>query len=139
MNITEVIHRHRRLLLFCISGGLAFFVDFLIFLALGYMGLNLWVARLIAFLCAATFTWQFNRLITFRDRQARLKNIHGWASYMGLMLIGGVFNYAASMGLLLLMPPPSPLKMFFSVACGSLAGLLVNFTTSNLWFFNKKK
>ena len=81
----------------------------------------MWLARAISFLAAATFTWIFN----------------GWGSYMALAAIGGILNYSASMVVLKLMTPVTPLVMFMAVVAGSFAGLFVNYLTNHYIFFKK--
>lgn len=100
-------------------------------------GINLWIARAIAFVIAATFTWLFNSNISFRGRQARYKKLKGWGFYMGLVAIGGTVNYCASMVVLKNATTVTPFIMFLAVVAGSLMGLLVNYATNHFIFFKK--
>lgn len=135
--LTKLYEQHRSFFWFLCAGGLAFWVDFLVLWLLSYCGLNLWLARAISFLAAATFTWIFNSHISFRGRDARFTKLKGWGSYMALAAIGGILNYSASMVVLKLMTPVTPLVMFMAVVAGSFAGLFVNYLTSHYIFFKK--
>ena len=127
-----------RFLLFCCSGSLAFCVDYGALRVLVWLGLVHWAARILSFIAAATFTWQFNSRVTFRDASARLTGIAGWLSYMGTALIGGTANYLAYLGVLRLVGRVDAYSMFFGVAAGSFAGLAVNYFLCSAWFFKKK-
>lgn len=129
--------KHRSLVLFLCSGAIAFWIDFFTLWLLQTIGLNLWAARAIAFIVAATFTWIFNSRISFRGREARFKNLKGWGSYMGLAAIGGVLNYCASMTVLKSVTTVTPITLFLAIAAGSLAGLFANYFLNHFVFFKK--
>lgn len=130
--------KHRSLVWFLCAGSIAFWIDFFTLCILQASGLNLWLARAIAFIVASTFTWIFNSRISFRGREARFKNLKGWASYLGLVAIGGILNYCASMVVLESVRTISPLTMFLAIAAGSLAGLFANYFSNHFIFFKKR-
>ena len=129
--------RHKTILWFVCSGAIAFWIDFLTFWILQTAGLNLWLARAAAFIIAATFTWVFNTKISFREREARFKNLKGWSTYIALATIGGSFNYCASMVVVKSVSEVNPVTMFIAVAAGSIAGLFANFFLNHIVFFKK--
>lgn len=129
--------KHRSFMWFLCAGSIAFWIDFFTLWILQALGLNLWLARAVAFVVAATFTWIFNSHISFRGREARFKNLKGWGSYMGLAAIGGILNYCASMAVLKSVSNVGPLTIFLAIAAGSLAGLFANYLSNHFIFFKK--
>jgi putative flippase GtrA len=83
----------RELFLFGLVGIAGFVVDTGI-LYLLKSALGLYYARLISFTCAVFATWILNRHLTFRKRASGLSLTHEFSRYFGLMLSGGVVNYA---------------------------------------------
>ncbi|MDR3174925.1 MAG: GtrA family protein [Desulfovibrio sp.] len=127
----------RRFLLFCCSGALAFCVDYAILRGLVFLGMAHWVARVVSFAAAATTTWQFNSRVTFARAQARLSGLAGWLGYMSTALAGGIVNYIAYLCVLHFLGAVDAATMFFGVACGSCAGLAVNYILCSAWFFTR--
>ncbi len=114
----------RSLLLFCVSGGLALLVDIGVLYALkawaGY-----YLARALSFVCAATFTWLFNRSLTFKGpREGSLAR--EYFAYLSSMAVGGAVNYGVYV-LSLAVSPVVQDQPAIGVALGSLAGLVFNF------------
>ncbi|MDE1997889.1 MAG: GtrA family protein [Burkholderiales bacterium] len=114
----------RSLLLFCVSGGLALLIDIGVLYALkGWLGYY-W-ARAISFACAATFTWLFNRSLTFKGpREGGL--VREYLAYLSSMAVGGAINYGVYVLSLALWPWVQH-QPAIGVALGSLAGLGFNF------------
>jgi putative flippase GtrA len=55
--------------LFTLVGAAGFLIDAgMLLLLANVLGVNIYVARLLSWLAAATFTWLLNRTLTFRDR-----------------------------------------------------------------------
>jgi putative flippase GtrA len=106
----------------------------LILLGFGYYG-----GRAISFLAAASTTWILNRSFTFR-RDAPSAFAHPaaeWASYLGLMLIGGFVNY----GTYALAIEGSEIVHRYpeiGVALGSLAGMVINFWSAKRMIFERR-
>lgn len=118
----------RSLALFCVSGGLALFVDIGVLYALkGVMGH--YAARAVSFWCAATFTWLFNRNLTFQGGA----KAHGlgaeYLSYLSSMVVGGALNYGA-FALSLQLFESVRAQPAWGVAIGSLTGLGFNFLSA---------
>lgn len=59
---------HRQITRFGISGGLGFLVDSGTLQVAMNLGTGFYVGRIISFVIAATFTWMFNRKITFAGK-----------------------------------------------------------------------
>jgi putative flippase GtrA len=121
------LQRFRAFALFCVSGGLALLVDIGVLLAcrpwLGDYG-----GRALSFLAAATFTWLFNRHITFKGP----KPVGIWAeytAYLSSMLVGGAINYGAYAASLQALEAVRA-QPAWGVAIGSLAGLAFNFVAA---------
>jgi putative flippase GtrA len=112
--------------LFCLSGCLAFVIDGgLTQLWVSLVGLDPWSARALAFPVAVTFTWWFNRHITFRVVHAA-SLWREWTIYAGTQL----FGWALNLGCYALLVLSSDLVAnwpVIAVAAGSLVGLLANF------------
>ncbi|MHC5307328.1 GtrA family protein [Bartonella sp. LJL80] len=133
----SVYKRYRSFIWFAISGSIAFVIDFVMLWIFSALGLNLWVARALAFAVAATFTWIFNSRISFKGRDAHLRKMKGWSTYIALAAIGGSVNYFTSMLILKNFTPTTPIVLLFAVAVGSCSGLFLNYATSHFFFFKK--
>jgi len=92
-------------------------------------------ARLIAWFCAATFTWLGNRYFTFAKQRARGSAIfQEWLRFLGANSIGGVANVGTFFLLTHFASPPfNGTNLAF--VCGVLVGLVFNFTLSKKLVF----
>lgn len=121
---------------FGIVGGIGFLVDAGLLRLLLMAGLGYYSGRLISFLAAATTTWILNRSFTFR-RDSAVHPAREWLAYLGLMVIGGVVNYATYAAAIevsdLVRARPE-----LGVALGSIAGMLINFWTAKTMVFERK-
>lgn len=114
---------------FCLVGTIGFVIDAGIFqLLVVSVHTNFYAARIFSFLIAASATWLMNRRYTFKVNHEPTRP--EWLRYIGLMLFGALVNYGAfalciSFSLLAYSHP------WVAVAVGSIAGLGVNFATSN--------
>jgi putative flippase GtrA len=124
------------LLRFAAAGVVGLVVDVaVLYLALA-AGLGFYAGRVLSFLSAVFVTWRINRRYTFRGA-AGVSVWREWYSYLGMMLGGGVINYAVYSAAMLLggwLLPSSllPLLPLAGVAAGSLAGMVVNFFGARL-------
>lgn len=127
MIIAQLWHRFRSLILFGVSGVTALLVDIGVLYFLKPL-LGLYGARVCSFLCAATFTWLFNRSITFPGHKdgSVLKE---YLTYLSSMVVGGGINYLvyaislSSFDVVRRQPA-------WGVAAGSLAGLAFNYLSA---------
>jgi len=116
----------RRFSRFLGVGALGFLVDAGIFaLALERFELSPYVARLAAFIAAATFTWVLNRRYTFADRRSddRTTEFGRYALASG---VAASVNLGAYVAILWLIGPAWPWP-YIALAIGVGAGLAVNF------------
>jgi putative flippase GtrA len=112
-----------------------------LYAAMEWFGLGHLAGRGVSFLTAATFTWACNRSITFADDGSRGR-LGQWARFLAVNSAGGAVNFAVYLvvvsGLLGTQAIPArldPLLPYLGVACGSLSGLLFNFTLSRMLVF----
>jgi putative flippase GtrA len=130
----------RQFLRFGSVGIAGFLVDAGVLRGLVELGLGVYTGRVISFLAAATTTWVLNRSFTFR-RDAASAFAHPaaeWASYLGLMAVGGLVNYGIySMAVLL--SPTIHAYPEIGVALGSLAGMLINFWSAKRVIFERSR
>jgi len=131
------MNKKRELLLFAVAGVLGYVVDVGITTLLHpFMGPYL--ARIPAFIGAATATWVFNRTLTFVAADKIHKSLlKEYFHYLSLMLLGLVVNYivyAASITLI----GSSNYSIFICVALGSLAGMVVNFINAKRYLYRNK-
>jgi putative flippase GtrA len=124
---SALLQRFRSLILFCVSGGLALFVDIGV-LALARPWLGNYGGRAVSFLAAATFTWLFNRNITFRGPKEG-SVLQEYLSYLSSMLVGGAINYGAYAASLQAFDAVRA-QPAWGVAIGSLAGLVFNYLSA---------
>lgn len=119
---------------FAVVGVIGCVVDVaILYLGLAF-GLGLYVGRLLSFIAAATTTWIINRSWTFAGRQSQKKIWQEWLHYMGLMVIGGVFNYAAYAVAIYYV---SLIRQYpvLGVMIGSVVGMVVNFISARFVIF----
>jgi len=139
MNLVARIYNKlpvRQLFFFGLSGVAGYIVDASITVALK-PHLGVYLARIPAFMAAATATWLINRNITFGKETSKHTSIlKEYAHYLSLMLFGMAVNYGAY-ALSITLMPDIPHAVLICVAIGSLAGMVVNFFTSKKFIFNK--
>ncbi|MDP3522831.1 MAG: GtrA family protein [Hydrogenophaga sp.] len=119
---------------FALAGVLGLGVDTAALYLLMALGLPFAAARAISFVAAASFTWWFNRRLTFRHVRVVEAWWRQWLHYLAAMSLGGVVNYAVS----LLAYQAWPLVHAWPVlalALGSLAGMVFNFLSARFWVF----
>ena len=119
---------------FALVGTAGLFVDLAVLYAgLLLFGLGYLSARLLSFLAAATFTWYFNRRLTFAgaDRRAPLRQL---LRFLAVNSLGGLVNYGVY-ALVMHGYTGEPWRPLLGVAMGSLSGLLFNFLGSRRLVF----
>lgn len=118
----------RRFALFCVAGGLAFFVDAgVLHVLASVLDIDPYLARLFSFLAAVTATWLFNRWITFAAMRSTERHWTGeWLRYMLSQLGGFSVNYSVYALLVWSLPVVRQWPVL-GVAAGSAAGLVVNY------------
>jgi putative flippase GtrA len=122
----------QQLALFTLVGGAGFVVDAgVLLLLIHVVGLDVYVARLLSWLAAATFTWWFNRTLTFRDRRTGM--LRQWLMFLAANSGGGLINIGISAALIAARVTPVA-----AVACGALAGLMWNFLASRQFVFRRR-
>jgi len=112
---------------FGIVGAVGYFIDVAVLYLMLYLGLDLYSARVISFISAATSTWIGNRLFTFTTSGSPGRKLsREWAAYIAAMALGGLANYGAYAMLItfLVVLRDHP---WLAVAGGTSAGLLINF------------
>jgi putative flippase GtrA len=109
---------------FAVSGVLALGVDVLV-LELSQAALGPYLGRVLSFLGAATFTWGFNRSLTFHTGSSD-RPLREYGVYLLGMAWGGSVNYAAYVGSLHLLNFVRQTPAW-GVVIGSLCGMVVNY------------
>ncbi|KIG07746.1 GtrA family protein [Burkholderia sp. MR1] len=118
---------------FAIAGAIGFLVDAgVLYLALA-CGLGPFVGRAVSFLAAVWVTWRINRQYTFRARVDRSVWAEWWR-YLLSMTGGASVNYAVY-SLVIVAARHGPGLPLVGVACGSIAGMAVNFIAAKFWAF----
>lgn len=120
---------------FALVGVAGLVVDVAVLYGCLWLGLGYYAGRLCSFLAAVWTTWQLNRHYTFADGADEAPPAQWWR-YLLAMLGGGVVNYLAYSAVLSLVPG-FPLLPAIAVAAGSLAGMVVNFSSAKLLVFNR--
>lgn len=123
---------------FAVSGVLGLAVDTATLYGLMALGLGFAWARVVSFLAAATFTWAFNRRLTFATQQAQAPSWGEWLRYLAAMAVGGAVNYAVSLasyhGFEVVQAYP-----VLALALGSAAGMVLNFLSARQLVFRASK
>ena len=129
---------HHRFLRFCLVGAIAAGVDMAVVETLiRGLGMDPYSSRVVSYLAAATVAWALNRRLTFADR-ATDGALAQWARYLGTNLAGALLNYAVY-ALLVSGITGWHAPAFVAVACGSLAGLSINFAASSRFVFRRAR
>jgi len=123
----------RELVLFGLVGVIGFLVDSGI-LYLLKSSLGLYYGRLFSFISAVLTTWILNRHLTFSKRASGLSLFNEFFRYFGLMLGGGIVNYA-SYALLVYFVEFVARQPVWGVAVGSCAGMIVNYLLARFFIF----
>lgn len=120
---------------FCFVGTIGFLMDTLVLYMLRNT-LGLYYGRLISFSISVLCTWILNKKITFKTKQSGLSAKRELFFYGLLMLIGGAVNYSVFvvMTKFSIYVYQNPI---IGVGLGSIAGMLVNLTSTRFFLFNK--
>ena len=119
---------------FALVGVAGFAVDSACLMVSLAMGANFFAGRGISYLSAATFTWAFNRIWTFRNTDKFY--IRQWGKFISANALGGAINYGAYAALVIELPYIFATHPILAVAAGSLAGLIVNLSLSKRLVFS---
>ena len=121
---------------FLVAGLLGLAVDVgVLYLAAPWMGW--YAARVLSFLAAATVTWRVNRRYAFADAAPHASPWREYLAYLSAMLGGAAVNYAVYV--LVLHGLSGPWAAAIGVACGSAAGLVVNYLSARYVVFRKRR
>lgn len=116
----------RQALLFLTGGSVAFLIDAGgVQVLVSLLGMDPFIARAISWAFAVSFTFGFNRLITFRFAERR-HLFRQWMAYVGSQSAGLLANLAVYISLV----GTSPFFAAFpalAVACGAVLGATCNF------------
>jgi putative flippase GtrA len=123
-----------RLAKFGFIGVIGFAVDSAVLLCgTNIFGLDLYSARIISYVVAATTTWLGNRLLTFADRP-KTSLVKQWATFLALNGVGFLANYTVY-AVLVAQFPYIYEHPVWAVAVGSLAGMMFNYVASTRFIF----
>lgn len=104
-----------------------------LWLMLNGVGLDAYSGRIVSYLAAATVTWWFNRLFTFKG-QGSGHLLRQWAKFVFANLSGFVANYTTYALCINFIPVMQDYKLLALVPA-SLVGLVFNFTASKRLVF----
>ncbi len=125
-----------QMLRFGTVGTIGFVVDTATVYGLHFRGgLDLYTAGAAAYVTAATVTWALNRAWTFRDA-SRARPGRQWALFLLVQLLGFALNRGTYAALIAFFPPAAAHPVI-AVACGSIAGMGVNFLTARSLVFRR--
>ena len=103
-----------------------------------HLGTGPYFGRVIAWLCAASFTWLGNRYFTFVDSCAHsfTGTIQEWGRFLAANAVGGLVNVGLySVMLRTALPPFNDINIAF--VSGVLLGLIFNFILSKKMVFRR--
>lgn len=118
---------------FAIVGVIAFCVDWAIITVLLHIGILFPLARAGSYFCAASAAWILNRKWTFENKNNSI--IRQWGAYLIANLSGGMVNYIVSIFISYMISERSEFSTLLSLVCGTLCGMLINFTLSKRYVF----
>lgn len=117
-------------------GTLGFLIDAAVFTIANLLLQNLYLARAVSYLAAASSNWALNRRYTFAA-SAR-QPFHEWGRFVVTQSAGGVVNLGVYAMLV-------SVYSFFTahpiaaIAVGSIAGMIVNFLTAKFFVFGNAR
>ncbi|ELY1986437.1 GtrA family protein [Vibrio harveyi] len=125
-----------RLLTFAMVGGVGFIVDTLIFMVLfQWAGVELMIARGLAFCVASTTTWLGNRCLTF-SQSTKDRAFNQWQKFMLSASISALPNFAVFKVTTLLLGTQGT-TVYIALVMGILAGMVSNYLLSMHWVFQQ--
>lgn len=129
----------REILLFGVGGLIGLVIDGgIVQMLVAGAGWNPYLARVLSFLIAATFTWWWSRHYTFATRQSN-RSVHAeWLHWMGLMSVGAVINYGVYVVLLMNFQALHRWPAI-GAAGGSAVSAFVNFVLARRMLFKSPK
>jgi putative flippase GtrA len=126
----------RRIAAFAVVGGVGFATDALVLSVLvSVFGINIYVARALAFVPATLVTWLLNRSWSFRTHAAPAHQRRQEYLRYFVVQTGGVLVNFAVFALLVAMIPALRSYPVIPLAVGSAFGLIVNYSGARLWVF----
>lgn len=132
-------HLRREVALFAVGGVLGLGIDAGIAQGLVSLGgWNVYTARIVSFLTAATFTWWWNRRHTFAHRDSGRSQRLEWLHWMALMAVGAVVNNGVYV---VAVEAFDGLRAWpaVAVALGSAAGAVFNFVFARTLLYRATK
>lgn len=130
-------HTLRQFKRFAIVGIIGFAVDGgLLMLFTSVYGYDIYLSRLVSFLCATLATWWLNRRHTFGMDSPVAGDTHAreYGRYIAVQIGGGCFNWGV-FSWLIYMDPRLRAVPLLPVAAGSVAGMLWNYFGARRWVF----
>jgi putative flippase GtrA len=126
-----------RFLRFAVVGGTGFLAnEAVLFVFHEVLHIEPYAAGVFAFAVTVTYTWMGNRLFTFRDKAAHGARamLQEWVKFVGANTVGFVVNYSTYVALITFAHAPFN-NPYIALACGTIAGMLFNFTLSERLVF----
>jgi putative flippase GtrA len=125
--------------LFAVGGLIGLLVDAgVVQLLVSAFHWNVYLARVLSFLLAATATWWWNRQRTFATRSSGRSLLGEWLHWMALMGFGAVVNYGVFVLCLMLFPSWHSWPAA-GAAVGSAMAAGVNFLSARMMLFKSPK
>lgn len=122
-----------QIFIFGVVGIIGLCVDILILYCLNPL-FGPFVSRVFSFLGAVIVTWALNRRFTFKGRCSNFALVKEFFSYFGLMVFGGVVNYACY-AWFVVNSEYILHHLYIGIGLGSLSGMLVNYLTSRFLLY----
>lgn len=128
----------REFIKFALVGVVGFIVDIIaLYFGLYIIGLGFFTSKILSYLVASTTTWYLNRNFTFqKDNSSNL--IKEWVSFVGANGVGGVINFTLYT-IIIYGVSFTTLVPLIASSCGSIAGLIFNFTISSKFIFKSNQ
>jgi putative flippase GtrA len=123
---------------FAVAGAMGFAVDAGLLLAFtGQLGWQPLLARLASFAIAVGCTWAINRAWTFRAGRKSVAGVGAeFATYGVVQLTGFAVNFGVYAVVISLIGN-APAQLMIATACGSAAGLVVNYLGARRFVFRR--
>lgn len=128
---------YKQLVLFGVAGIFGYLADVCITLLL-IPYTDEYIARIPAFLGAASVTWVINRKTTFSKNESTHASLFSeYTHYLYLMIFGLIANYV-TYAIVVTIMADSGYKIPLAIALGSISGMLINFFTVKRFIYRTR-
>lgn len=124
---------------FAVIGGIGFCVDAgILTVMVSVLHHDVYLSRLLSFLCASLTTWSLNRIFVFHGSIRRHSKASEYIRYLIVQIGGALINLTVFFALIQLFPGLKAIPVI-PLAFGAAIAMLFNFTCINKWVYAEEQ